>query len=171
MSIRTAVSRALALGGLLAVMGSGLALGYAGQVAATVSVSGPGAQQSCGTDIPVSAVIDDAKGAPVTDQPVTWSFVSGSLAGDKFLSTSTTTDATGMASTKVVLSCVAHTVVIGAVAGIVSGTVSVTTTGAGLPRTDVANESGTPGIALALAALAVLVGSGTILRRFAADRR
>lgn len=171
MSIRIAASRALAIGGLLAVMLSGVALGYAGQVAATVSVSGPSAQQSCGVDIAVSALVQDAQGTPVDGQSVAWSFNSGSISGDKFTATPTTTNSAGVATTHVVLACTAHTVVIGAVAGEASGTVAVTTTGKGLPRTDVATASGTSGIAVVLAALAVLIGSGTILRRFATDRR
>ncbi len=171
MSIRLAASRALALGALFAAMASGLALGYAGQVAATVSVSGPAAQQSCGVEIPVSALIEEASGSPIAGQPVAWSFSSGAITGDRIISTSTTTDSTGMTTTHVVMACSAHTASVLAAADNVSGTVMITTTGKGLPRTDVAVGSGTSGLAVALAALAVLVGSGTILRRFAADRR
>ena len=172
MSIKVAATRALAFGVLLAAVSSGLALGYAGQVAATVSVSGPSAQQSCGVQIAVSALVEDAQGSPISGQPVTWSFNSGSVSGDKLTSASASTGSTGVATTHAVLACTPHTVVIGAVADLVSGTVSVTTTGRGLPRTDVAADTGTTsGIAVALAAVAVLLGAGIILRRLSANRR
>jgi hypothetical protein len=55
------------------------------------------------------------------------------------------------------------------VADAVSGTAVVALSGDGLPGTDTAPPSSF--VAIALAALAVLIGSATILRRVAADRR
>ena len=58
---------------------------------------------------------------------------------------------------------------VAAVADAVTGTVVVQSSGKGLPRTDTAPSSSF--LAIALAALAVLVGSGAILRRMAMGRR
>lgn len=158
------------LGGmLLAMIAVASVAAYAGQVAATVEVSGPSGAQACGTPITITAVIQDVDGNLIDGQPVAWSFVSGNLSGDKILDTSSTTDADGVATTQVEFACSPHSVTIGAVADASSGSVVVSTSGEGLPRTDTAPQSSMP--LMLLAALAVLIGSGTILRRFAADRR
>ena len=142
---------------------------YAGQVAATVEVSGPSGPQSCGTPITVTALIEDISGDPIEGQPVAWSFASGNVSGDQILDASSTTNASGIATTRVQFACSAHTVSVEALADDATGTAVITTSGKGLPRTDTAPASAFP--AMLLAALAVLLGAGTILRRFSLDRR
>jgi hypothetical protein len=158
------------LGGLLLTIAvAATASGYAGQVAATIDASGPSGPQACGTPITVSARVQELGGALIEGQPVAWSFDSGKLAGDKILDTSTTTNANGVATTRVEFACSPHSVTILASADDVSGTVVIAVSGEGLPRTDTVPATSFP--AIALAALAVLVGSGMMLRRLALARR
>jgi hypothetical protein len=158
------------LGGpILALLITGIVLGYSGEIAASVEMSAPSGPQPCGTPITITALIQDIDGKPIEGQPVTWSFESGNVAGDTILDTTTTTNANGIATTQVQFACVPHTVTFGAVADLASGSVAVVVSGQGLPRTDTAPESSFA--VMALAALAVAIGFGTILRRFAADRR
>lgn len=159
----------LVAGLLLTLAFAATALGYAGQVAATVTVTGPAGLQACGTPVTLSARVQELGGAFIEGQPVTWSFISGNLAGDKILTTTSTTNADGVATTRVQFACSPHSVTIGAVADDASGTVVVGVSGEGLPSTD--TVSGTSFAAIALAALAVLLGSGMMLRRFALARR
>ena len=91
------------------------------------------------------------------------------MTGDTILQATSTTNAGGIATTHVKLACSPHSVVLGAVADEASGTATITTSGQGLPRTDTVPASSFP--MMALAALAVLIGTGTILRRFATARR
>lgn len=142
---------------------------YAAEVAATVEASGPSGAQACGTPIAITSRVEDVAGRPIEGQPVEWSFLSGDVTGDTILDTNTTTNATGVASTQVQLACVPHTVTIQAMADLASGTLALTSSGEGLPRTDTALASSLP--ATVLAALAVIAGSGLILRRLAAERR
>jgi len=142
---------------------------YSGQVAALVLASGPSGPQPCGTPITVTATVEDIDGNPIEGQPVTWSFLSGNVSGDTILDTSTTTNASGVATTQMKFACTPHSVRFQAAADAATGTGVLGITGEGLPRTDTATDSSFP--AIALAALAVLIGSATILRRFATDRR
>jgi nitrous oxidase accessory protein NosD len=158
------------LGGLLlTAVGVAAVAAYSGEVAGTVQVSAPSGLQACNTPITITANIEDIDGKPIEGQPVTWSFISGNVAGDTILDTSSTTNASGVATTQAQFACTAHSVTIGAVADAVSGTAVVALSGDGLPGTDTAPPSSF--VAIALAALAVLIGSATILRRVAADRR
>lgn len=158
------------LGGLLlAAVLAATAFGYAGEVAATVEVSGPSGPQACNTPITITALIEDIDGNPIEGQPVTWSFVSGNVSGDTILDTTTTTNASGIATTQVQFACSPHSVTFQALADAATGTVVLAASGEALPRTDTAPASSLP--AMALAALAVLIGSGMILRRFAIGRR
>ncbi len=159
-------------GALLTLAVAATVFGYAGQVAATVVVTGPSGAQSCGTPLTLTATVRTIEGTLIAGQPVTWSFDSGNLSGDKILDTTTTTNSKGVATTRVQLSCSSHSVRFLVTADDAQGTVTVRTTGEGLPRTDIAPSSDTTPLPLVLlAGLAVLVGSGTILRRFATDRR
>jgi hypothetical protein len=168
-------NRILTMGGLLgglvlSVLVAASVAAYSGQVAGTVEVSGPSGAQPCNTPITVtSTVLETASGDPIEGQPVEWSFVSGNVAGDTILDTTTTTNADGVATTQVRFACSPHSVTIQAVADDVMGTAVLNTSGDALPRTDTVSGSSLPGILLA--ALAVLIGSATILRRFATDRR
>lgn len=161
--------RGLAGGLLLSMVVAATVVGYAGQVAGIVGVSAPSGPQPCGTPIAISALVQETGGALIEDQSVDWSFSSGSVTGDSILTATSTTNASGIATTKAQFACSPHTVVIGAVADEISGTVVVDVSGKALPRTDTAPASSFP--AMLLAAIAVLIGSGTILRRFATDRR
>ena len=167
-------SRMAPLGALIGGVGLALVLaatvvGYAGQVAGTVEVSGPTGPQACGTPITVSAVIKETgTGALIEGQPVAWSFHSGNVAGDTIIATSTT-NANGVAKTTVTFACSPHTVVIWAVADEISGTTTIAVSGEGLPRTDTAPT--TSSIGLLVAGLAVLLGAGMMLRRLALARR
>ena len=169
MRSRLAPLGALLGGLLLAVIAAATATGYSGQVAATVVVSGPSGPQACNTPITITALVEDIDGNPIEGQPVTWSFESGNVAGDTILDTTTTTNANGIATTQVQFACSPHSVTIMALADDATGTMVLALSGEGLPRTDTARGGSLPG--MALAALAVLVGSGMILRRFASDRR
>jgi len=166
-SRRTALA-ALIGGSLLALVTSVSVLAYAGQVAATVVVSGPSGPQACGAPITVFATVQDINGALIADQPVTWSFISGNLAGDTIHTLSSVTNANGVASTQVQFGCSPHSVTIQAQADQATGTLVIQTSGQGLPRTDTAPTSS---LAMLLAALAVLVGMGLVLRRFSTGRR
>lgn len=158
------------LGGLLlAILATGAVAAYAGQVAGTITASGPSGPQTCETPVTVTALVQELGGAVIEGQPVTWSFESGNVAGDKILDTTTTTNSSGIATTQIQFACSPHSVTILATADDVSGSVLVATSGEGLPRTDTTTQSSLP--AILLAALAVLIGSGTILRRFASARR
>lgn len=158
------------LGGvLLALIAATTVVGYAGQVVGTVAVSAPTGPQACGTSITVTALLETTGGAVIDGRLVTWSFVSGNVSGDSILQATSTTNASGIATTHVQLACSPHGAVLGAVSDTISGTVTITTSGTSLPRTDTAPASSFPTIVLA--ALAVLFGTGIMLRRFATARR
>ncbi len=158
----------------LALVASATAFGYLGQVAAAVTIAGPGTVV-CGTDLTVTATITDSTGALVTDQAVAWSFTSSPSAADKILHTPTTTDANGVATTTVVLACVTGKRYLGAVAGAVSGSAVLGVTAAGLPNTStlpaqVPAQDG-PSIATLLAILAMAAGGVLVLRQVSFSRR
>ena len=166
---RTALPGAMIAGLLLSLAIAATVVGYAGQVAATVVVSGPSGPQACGTPIAVSAVIQELGGDLIDGQSVAWSWVSGNVTGDTIITATSTTNTIGVASTSVQFACSPHGVVLGAMADGVTGTATIAVSGEGLPRTDTAPTPASVG--MLLAALAVLVGSGMILRRFALARR
>lgn len=158
------------LGGLvLAIFAAASVAAYSGQVAGTITASGPSGPQACDTPVTVTAQVQELGGALIEGQPVTWSFESGNVAGDKILDTTTTTNSSGIATTQIQFACSPHSVTVLATADDVSGSVLVATSGEGLPRTDTTTQSSLP--VILLAALAVLIGSGTILRRFVSARR
>jgi len=158
------------LGGTaLALVATVSVFGYAGQIAATVAMSAPSGPQTCGLPLTISATVQETGGALISGQPVAWSFSAGNVAGDKILTANSTTNANGVATTRIELACSAHSVTVAAVADEITGTVVVQSSGKGLPRTDTAPTSSF--LAIALAALAVLVGSGAILRRMSLGRR
>ena len=170
--MRSSIHRlaALAAGTALVLIVAGVALGYAGEVAATVSVTAPSGAQNCGVALKVSAEIQDVDGNLIADQPVIWGFISGNGAGDKFSPATGTTNHNGIATTYVTFGCgPAHSAVLGATADAASGTVVVQSNGKSLPRTD--TDPGNPGLSTLLAALAVVGGSGAILRRMSMGPR
>lgn len=158
-------------GGLLALILTATVAAYAGQVAATVEVSAPSGAQTCGVPITLTAVIQDIDGKPIEGQLVTWSFQSGNITGDQILRTTSTTNASGIATTRIQLACTAHSVTVQATADEASGTVLAISSGKGLPRTDTLDGGTSTTLAVVLAGFAVLLGSGMIVRRFAVTRR
>jgi hypothetical protein len=166
---RTAPLAGLIGGLMLALALAATVAAYAGQVAATVEVTGPSGPQACGTPITVSALVQETGGALIEGQSVDWSFESGNVTGDSIIRATSTTNASGIASTTVQFACSPHSVVLNAVADETTGTATIAVSGEGLPRTDTAPASSSLGIALA--ALAVLVGSGMMLRRLALGNR
>ena len=166
--LKTAATAILG-GSLLALVAAATVLAYAGQVAATVQASGPSGPQACNTPITLSALIKDAAGSPISDQPVDWSFESGNVTGDTIIATPTTTNTSGTATTHIQLACVPHTLVLGIMADQAVGNTTIVASGKALPRTDTAPGSNLP--TMLLAGLAVAAGMGLVLRRLAADRR
>ena len=159
----------------LVLVASATALAYGPQVPAAVTIAGPSGTLVCNTDITVTATITDSNGAPVTDQAVVWSFTSTPSAADKILHKTTTTDANGVATTTVVLACVAGTRHLSAVAGAVSASAVLGVTAAGLPNTSTlpaqAPAQGAPSIATLLAILAMAAGGVLVVRQVSLSRR
>ena len=152
------------------------ALGYLGQVAGTITLSGPAGNVSCGTTATVHAHVLDTNGNPFTGEVITWSFNGGNIAGDTFSPTSSTTDSSGNATTQVHFACPSSStksnrvVNIQAAAGEVVGSLTITVTVKGLPSTSTDPVGGTPTAAILAAALAVLLGGWIILRRVSTAR-
>jgi hypothetical protein len=163
-------------GAVLSLAAALSVLGYVAPVGATISVTGPAGNQSCGTTSIVHALILDDAGAPVTDVVVKWSFGAGNIAGDHFSVTSSTTNSSGIATTQVTWACPGSSVTsnrvvtIDAATGELLGTITVTVTTKGLPGTSTDPVSGTSTVAILAAAFAVLLGSWIILRRVSAAR-
>ena len=169
MRIRFMPLRGIIAGAILSLAVAATVVGYAGQVAGTVSVSAPSGAQACGTPITITALVQETGGALIEGQPVDWAFASGNVTGDTIGTTPTTTNASGIATTTATFACSPHGVVLSATADQITGTVAVDVSGEALPRTDTAPATAFP--AMLLAALAVVLGSGMILRRLATDRR
>lgn len=158
------------------LVGTGLALvmaatvfAYAGEVAGAVSVAPPSGTLACGTPLTVSATVLDAASSPIDGQPVDWTFTS-SVTGDTINTTPTTTNASGVATTTVTLACVVGDRIVTATADAISANAVLGITSAGLPRTSTVPDGSPFGnlpIATLFALLAMLVGGGIILRRFA----
>lgn len=152
------------------------ALGYAGQVAGTITMSGPAGNVSCGTTSTVHAHALDTNGNPFTGEVITWSFGGGNIAGDKFVPPTSITDANGNATTQVTFACPSSStksnrvVNIRAAAGEAVGSLTITVTVKGLPSTSTDPLGGTPTAAILAAALAVLLGGWIILRRVSTAR-
>jgi len=167
-----------ALAGVILSLAAALSvLAYYGQVVATVTVSGPSGNVSCGTTATVVAFVQDTNGNPVTDRTVYWTFTGGNIAGDKFSVATSMTDSTGHATVKVTFACpgsatIASTRVvhIQAMSDAILGSITVTVTTHGLPSTSTDPASSTPLVADLVAGFGVLFGSWIILRRVSAAR-
>lgn len=157
----------------LTLITTATAFGYKGEVAGAVTVAGPGGTLQCGVNLTVTATIVDSAGKPISGQPVDWSFTSSPSAADKINKTPTTTDADGIATTTVVLACVAGNRSLRAVADAVSASAVLGVTAAGLPNTStVPGETPAPGLPIAtlLAVLAMAAGGVLALRRISLSR-
>jgi hypothetical protein len=149
-------------------------LGYAGQVAGQVTVTPPAGTLVCNTPFTVSATILDVNGIPFDATTVTWSFKAGtSQTGDTISPLTSTTNASGVATTTVTLACIVGSRTILATAGTVSSGAVLGITATGLPNTatgGAGTPAGTPLWALALAAAAVVAGFALSTRQVLARR-
>ncbi len=158
----------------LAVFAAGTALGYAGEVASSVSVSRPGGKLKCGVNVTISATIQDKNGKRIAGQPVAWSWKSRVTKSDRINKTPTTTNSSGVAKTTVNIACVPGSRVLRARADGVVGTITLNITTASLPRTS--TLAGTmptrtePFLGTLLALLALAGGGGLVLRGVLARR-
>jgi hypothetical protein len=161
---------------LLTLFVAGTVLGYAGEVAASVTVSRPNGTLKCGVKIKVRATVLDASAKPIADQPVIWSFTSTPTSADKILDRRTRTNANGVAKTKVVLACVPGSRRLRAQADDVFGSAILNVTAAGLPRTstlpvEAPIRSDLQMLGTLLALLALAAGGGFALRQILVFRR
>ena len=168
---------ALAASAVFSLLATASVLAYDGQVAATISVAGPAGNVSCGTSSTLHATVLDTNGNPDTDVPVSWSFSSGDIGGDKFSPNPSITNSSGVATTTVTWACPASSTTSNRVVHIdattvpdILGSIAVTVTVKGLPSTSTDPASGTSPLAVLAAAFAVIAGSWIILRRVSAAR-
>jgi hypothetical protein len=159
----------------LALITSATAFGYAGEVAGAVTVAGPSGTLTCGVNITVTATVVDAAGKLIAGQPVAWVFTSTPSSADKINTTPTTTNASGVATTTVVLACVAGSRTIRATADAISTGAVLSVTAAGLPNTSTlpgeTPAQNLPVIGTLLAVLAMAAGGVLALRRISFSRR
>jgi hypothetical protein len=154
----------------LVVFTAGTVLGYAGEVAASVTVARPAGKLKCDTRITIRATVLDAAGKPIAGQPVTWSWKSRVSGKDTILDKRSTTNSNGVAKTTVKLACVPGSRVLRAQADNARGTVVLNLTAGGLPNTSTlpgepAAPSQLPAIGMLLAVLALTTGGGLVAHR------
>jgi hypothetical protein len=158
----------------LVLVTSASALGYTGQVLASISIAIE-ASGTCGETATVTATLLDANGAPIAGESVAWSFVTTQSPSDTINETPTTTDANGMATTTVTLAAVSGDRQIRATAGDVSASAVVSQSCAALPNTSTlpaeTPQPRAPVAGMLLVALALALGGGLTLRRLAATSR
>jgi hypothetical protein len=169
-------------GAALALAMSATAFGYARQVVAVLTITGPSGPVPCGTPVTLQATALDVTGAPIQGQPVHWGFSSTPSHRDTIKPRSALTNANGVATTTITLACVAgpRTVTAAADKARASAVLNIATggvlglTSAGLPNTSTAlvgEATDDPPAALLLALLAMLAGGGIMLRRLALGPR
>jgi len=159
----------------LALITSATAFGYQTTSGGAVTVAGPGGTLQCGVNLTVTATLVDSAGAPIAGQPVDWSFTSTPSTADKINKTPTTTNASGVAKTTVVLACVPGIRRLHAVAGAVSASGVLSVTAAGLPNTstlpgETPAPQNLPVLGTLLAVLAMAAGGVLALRRISPSR-
>ena len=151
------------------------AFGYSGEVAGAVTIARAGGTIQCGVNLTVTATVLDAAGKAISGQPVEWSFTSTPSSADVIKRSPTNTNASGVATTTVVLACVAGNRHLRAVADAVSAGSVLGVTAAGLPNTStVPGETpaqGLPLIGTLLAVLAMAAGGVLAFRRISLSRR
>ena len=160
---------------ILALVTSATALGYVTTPAAAVTIGTPGGTLQCGVNTTVTATIVDSAGKPIAGKPVDWSFTSSPSSADKINRTPTNTNADGVATTTVVLACVAGNRYLHAVADAVGASAVLGVTAAGLPNTSALPSEtpaqGLPLVGTLLAVLAMAVGGAFALRQISLSRR
>ena len=157
---------------LLAVSATAV-LGYAGQVAGTVTITtGP---VTCTAPVVVTAtVLETGTNSPIEGQPVNFGFQT-SVTGDTISANSAVTNALGVATTTVSLACVQGNRTIFGVADDARGsgvlgltiTVAPSTPAAGLPNTATEGME----IPALLVAAGAFASGGFLLRRYAFTAR
>ena len=159
----------------LALITTTTAFGYRGETAGAVTISRPGGTVKCGVPIVVSATVVDAKGKPISGQPVYWSFTSTPSRQDRILKSPTITNSKGVAKTTIILACVPGSRHLRAKADNVFGSAVLGVTAAGLPNTSTLPgeppaPQNLPLIGMLLAVLAMTAGGVLALRRISLSR-
>jgi Bacterial Ig-like domain (group 1) len=194
MKLRSRVLAGLAAVALaLITSATAFAAGSGTEVTAAVTIARLGGTVTCGVDITVTATVVDASGKPIEGQQVDWSFAPKpkAEAADTISPITSTTDASGVATTTVNLACVPGSRHLRATADAVTGSavlnvsargavLGVTSGGPGVPSGGLPNTSTLPGetpapqdlpvIGMLLAILAMAAGGGLILRRVSLSR-
>lgn len=152
---------------LLSALVASAVFAYAGQVTGQVSVAAPSSSLTCNTPVPVAATVLDVNGKPFSDTAVTWSFKSGTeQSGDKISPTTSTTNASGVATTSVTLACVTGQRTVQATSGTYVGGAVLGITAVGLPSTStLPTPSGEPMWMFLVAAAAVVAGLALMTRQ------
>ena len=143
-------------------------MGYAGQVANQITVAGPSGTLVCNTNLTVTATVLDAGGNPVDNRAVVWTFGAGKVTGDQIVTASTTTNATGVATTTVKLACVVGNRTVIATSAPSTGQVVLGITATGLPPTGTTPP--TPMWPYALAILGICMAFFMVGRRILQGR-
>ena len=167
MSVRRLLAAGVA-GLALVVLAAPGAVAYNGQVATSVSLSGPAGGAQCSTDLPVSVTVLDTAGHAVTDTAVTWGWASTAVAGDSIVDSTTITDSSGASSTAVRLACVSGDRTLQAHVGDAFGSLVLGVQAVGLPRTDTSPVTmpwATIASLVVAAAGLLLVGRRILVRR------
>ena len=159
----------------LALITTTTAFGYAGETAGAVTISRPSGHIKCGVPIVVSATVVDAKGKPISGQPVYWSFTSTPSRHDRILKSPTITNSKGVAKTTIILACVPGSRHLRAKADNVFSSAVLGVTAAGLPNTstlpgEAPAQQNLPLIGTLLAVLAIAAGGVLAVRRIALSR-
>lgn len=158
------LARLLAAVALLALISAPAVLGYAGEVAGQVIVSGPGVTVSCAEDATLTAHVVDNTGKPIEGQPLSWEITQRQHADDRLSDTETVTDANGDAKTRLIFGPAEGPRTVRATADDEHGDTVVTCAG-GLPPTSTVPPATGPAWAMVLAGAAVLLGSFLAVRR------
>lgn len=153
----------------LVLTAAATAVGYTGQVAASMTVA-PQGSITCAAPFTVAATILDAEGRPVAGESVAWSWAKSPSSADRIEKTPTVTNADGVATTTVALANVTGTREIRATAGDVRASAVLNAACGGLPITSTDPATGGPatgigGVALVGLAIVFLVSFGVALRR------
>jgi hypothetical protein len=158
----------------LALVTAVTAFGYAGEVAAAITVAGPGGTIKCGVNVLVTATVVDAQGKLIAGQPVAWTFASTPSASDTITPLTEATNSFGVAKAYAFLACVAGNRTVRATADGVSAGAVLSVTAAGLPNTSTLPLGGSADLSILgtlLAALALAAAGSLVLRQRALGRR
>ena len=168
-------ARIAAATGLLLALAAPVVAAYEAEVPQSVTVTAPTGTLPCRTAFPVSATILDTTGKAVPNVEVTWTLKTVLSSQDAILDVKTTSDANGVATTRVYLDCIVGERQVearagAALGGAVLGITSASSGGkSGLPNTSTPSNQ-TPPLLLAVAGMAVMVGGIMGMRTIVAQR-